>query len=126
MNENFSPFEAGSAATGNPVSQCVAITTSPSGTEHARSEPRAVTRRPAKSCRGSRSRGSLAPADFVAQCLEALGPLEVSESTHSELLDHAQEDGNLNWGTDEERAASEKRVGIMLALIAASRDYQFA
>jgi hypothetical protein len=75
---------------------------------------------------GLRSKGSLAPADFVAQCLEALGPLEVSEATHSELLDHAQEDGNLNWGTDEERTASEKRVGIMLALIAASRDYQFA
>ena len=75
---------------------------------------------------GLRSRGSLAPADFVAQCLEALGPLEVSESTHSELLDLAQEDGNLNWGTDEERTTSEKRVGIMLALIAASRDYQFA
>ena len=75
---------------------------------------------------GLRSKGSLAPADFVAQCLEALGPLEVSESTHSELLDHAQEDGTLNWHTDEERTASEKRVGIMLALIAASRDYQFA
>ena len=75
---------------------------------------------------GLRSKGSLAPADFVAQCLEALGPLEVSESTHSELLDHAQEDGTLNWDTDEERTASEKRVGIMLALIAASRDYQFA
>jgi hypothetical protein len=42
------------------------------------------------------------------------------------LLDQAQEDGNLNWGTDEERTSSEKRVGIMLALIAASRDYQFA
>ena len=75
---------------------------------------------------GLRSKGSLAPADFVAQCLEALGPLEVSESTLSELLDQAQEDGNLNWGTDEERTSSEKRVGIMLALIAASRDYQFA
>ncbi len=75
---------------------------------------------------GLRSKGSLAPADFVAQCLEALGPLEVSESTHSELLDHAQEDGTLNWDTDKERTASEKRVGIMLALIAASRDYQFA
>ena len=75
---------------------------------------------------GLRSKGSLAPADFVAQCLEALGPLEVSKSTHSELLDHAQEDGTLNWDTDEERTASEKRVGIMLALIAASRDYQFA
>ena len=75
---------------------------------------------------GLKSKGSLAPAEFVAQCLEALGPLEVSESTHSELLDHAQEDGTLNWDTDEERTASEKRVGIMLALIAASRDYQFA
>ena len=72
------------------------------------------------------SKGSLAPADFVSVCLDALGPLEVSESTHSELLAQAQEGGNLSWGTEDERSTSEKRVGIMLALIAASRDYQFA
>ena len=29
---------------------------------------------------GLRSRGSLAPADFVAQCLEALGPLEIGRA----------------------------------------------
>ena len=72
------------------------------------------------------SKGSLAPADFVSVCLDALGPLEVSESTHGELLAQAQEGGNLSWGTEDERSTSEKRVGIMLALIAASRDYQFA
>ncbi|MBQ12034.1 MAG: hypothetical protein CMJ45_10850 [Planctomyces sp.] len=72
------------------------------------------------------SKGSLPPADFVSECLGSLGPLEVSESTHGELLAQAQEGGNLSWGTEEERSASEKRVGIMLALIAASRDYQFA
>ena len=71
-------------------------------------------------------RGSLAAEDFVAECLNALGPLEVSEATHSELLSLAQEGGNLSWSTEEERTTSEKRVGIMLALIAASRDYQFA
>ena len=72
------------------------------------------------------SKGSLAPGDFVSVCLDALGPLEVSESTHGELLAQAQEGGNLSWGTEDERSTSEKRVGIMLALIAASRDYQFA
>jgi hypothetical protein len=72
------------------------------------------------------SKGSLTPVDFVSECLGSLGPLEVSESTHGELLAQAQEGGNLSWGTEEERSTSEKRVGIMLALIAASRDYQFA
>ena len=73
-----------------------------------------------------KSQGNLAPADFLAACLEAIGPLEVSASTQSELLGQAQEGGDLSWNTDEECSTSEKRVGLMLALIGASRDYQFA
>ena len=73
-----------------------------------------------------RGRGALAPEEFVDSCLELVGPLEISETTRYELLDQAQTGGNLAWSTEAESAESEKRIGVMLALIAASRDFQFA
>ena len=42
-----------------------------------------------------RDRGALAPEEFVDSCLELVGPLEISESTRSELLDQARSSGNL-------------------------------
>ncbi len=72
------------------------------------------------------SRGALSPNDFVDACLDLIGPLDVSENTRRELVEQAESGGQLVWGTPEDRSTSEKRVGIILALIAASRDYQFA
>ena len=73
-----------------------------------------------------REQGSLLPQEIVAACLDAVGPLEVSEATHAELLAHAAKGGELAWNTDEEVSASKEKVGKILTLIAASRDYQFA
>ena len=73
-----------------------------------------------------KAQGSLSPKAFVDGCLDAIGPLEVSEATQGELLAQAQEGGDLRWDSEAECTASEQRVGILLALIAASRDYQFA
>ena len=56
----------------------------------------------------------------------ALPILEFSEATRSELLDQATEDGGLNWDTIEDSEKSEQKIGVMLALIGASRDFQFA
>ena len=50
----------------------------------------------------------------------------MSEDTRRELLAEAEDEGELRWGTEQEAIASEGRVGVMLALIAASREYQFA
>ena len=72
-----------------------------------------------------RSRGTLSAQEFVDGCLDLIGPLEVSESTRRELLDQAKSGGELRWSNGESKD-SEQRVGTMLALIAASRDYQFA
>ena len=69
-----------------------------------------------------RERGSMTPAQLVEACLELSGPVEVGEGTYSELLEQAQQDGDLNWNNDD----AERRVGLVLALIAASRDFQFA
>ena len=73
-----------------------------------------------------RESGVSAPEEFVDACLDIVGPLEFSESTRSELLDHANEDGGLNWDSEESSEKSERNIGVMLALIAASRDFQFA
>jgi hypothetical protein len=73
-----------------------------------------------------RAQGTLSPEAFVDGCLDLLGPLEVGEETRNELLAQAEEDGELRWDTEDARKTSEHRVGIMLALISASREYQFA
>jgi len=73
-----------------------------------------------------RESGSLSPEEFVDRCLELVGPLEVEETTRRELLDQAKEDGSLTWDSEEKARGSEQRVGVLLALIAASREYQFA
>jgi uncharacterized protein (DUF1800 family) len=73
-----------------------------------------------------RESGVSAPEEFVDACLDIVGPLEFSEATRSELLDQATEDGVLNWDTEEDSEKSERKIGVMLALITASRDFQFA
>ena len=73
-----------------------------------------------------RESGVSAPEEFVDACLDIVGPLEFSEATRSELLDQATEDGALNWDSEDASEKSERKIGVMLALIAASRDFQFA
>ena len=75
---------------------------------------------------GLKDRGALAPVEFVETCLDLMGPLEVSEGTMNELVDQARSGGDLRWDSEESAKESQKRTGIMLALIAASRDFQFA
>ena len=69
-----------------------------------------------------REQGAMTPAQLVEACLELSGPVEVGEATYSELLEQARQGGDLTWDSDD----AERRVGVMLALIAASRDFQFA
>ena len=73
-----------------------------------------------------RERGVITPAQLVESCLEQAGPVEVGEATYSELLEQARQGGDISWASEAERSESEKRIGVMLALIAASRDFQFA
>ena len=75
---------------------------------------------------GLRERNAATAADFVETCLELVGPIEVSEITRRELIEQAEEGGDLRWDSDENARESEQRIGVMLALIAASRDFQFA
>jgi uncharacterized protein (DUF1800 family) len=71
-------------------------------------------------------RGNPSPRVIVRACLDAMGPLEVSETTYAELMVQAEECGELAWATIEELGASVRNVSKILTLITASRDYQLA
>ena len=73
-----------------------------------------------------RDKGNLNPVDFVDACLDLLGPIAVNDGTRDELLALAEKDGDLRWDTDEAAGAAPQRIGDMLALIASTREYQFA
>ena len=73
-----------------------------------------------------RQRGAMTPAQMVDACLELAGPMEVGDATYAELLDQARQGGDVRWDTAANGADAERRAGTLLALIAASRDFQFA
>ena len=72
-----------------------------------------------------KARGAMSPADLVDVSLDLIGPMEVSDTTRQELVTLAEQGGELRWDTEEASAGSARRVGDLLALIAASREYQF-
>ena len=69
-----------------------------------------------------RSMGELSPEQFVEAALDLMGPLQVSEVTRSSLISFAQKGGPLKL--DQDGRAAEQRVGELLALIVATREYQ--
>jgi hypothetical protein len=70
-----------------------------------------------------RPQGELGPEQFVDATLDLIGPLEVSERSRDALVAFAEKSGPLKL-TDGDRAA-EQRVGEMLQLIVATREFQF-
>ena len=62
---------------------------------------------------------------FVDRCLHVMGPLEVGETTRRELVDQVASGGPVACATDEEIEGFSRRVGRTLALIAATKEYQF-
>jgi hypothetical protein len=73
-----------------------------------------------------KAKGTLSPEQLVDGCLDLLGPVEVGAETRQELLDQAKEWGTLSWNNEANAQAADKRVGEMLQLIVATREYQFA
>jgi uncharacterized protein (DUF1800 family) len=70
-----------------------------------------------------RTMGELTPEAFVDTCLDLIGPLDVSDATREGLLKIARKGGNLKFGESDDRA-SEQRVGELLQLIVATREFQ--
>ncbi len=68
----------------------------------------------------------LTPEALVDHCLDLMGSLTVGAATHQALLRYARNGGALHFGIPDERQASAVRVGRLLQLIVASKEYQFA
>jgi uncharacterized protein (DUF1800 family) len=64
--------------------------------------------------------GELSPEAFVDGCLDLIGPLDVGERTYEALIGFARKGGNLNL----DDANQAQRVGEMLQLIVATREFQ--
>jgi len=69
-----------------------------------------------------RAQGTLSPEAFVDNCLDLIGPLDVVDRTHEALVGFARKGGDLKLAEGDRDA--EQRVGEMLQLIVATREYQ--
>jgi uncharacterized protein (DUF1800 family) len=73
-----------------------------------------------------KAKGTLTSEQLVDGCLDLLGPVEVNADTRQELLDQAKEWGPISWDSETNAQTADRRVGEMLQLIVATREYQFA
>ncbi|MCZ0940420.1 MAG: DUF1800 family protein, partial [Caldilineaceae bacterium] len=73
---------------------------------------------------------SLTPEQFVDTCLDLAGPVNLEDKTRADLIRFAQSGGDLifssNGSTNGQTDESTDRIVLMLQLIVASREYQFA
>jgi hypothetical protein len=73
-----------------------------------------------------KAHGTLSAEGLVDNCLDLMGPLEVDTETRSELVEHASDDGDMDWNSDSSSKSANDRVSEMLQLISSLRDYQYA
>ena len=70
--------------------------------------------------------GVLSPEDLVDRCLDLLGPMEVSEETRESLVEYVAHQGDLSLHGHQPGDAAEKRVGGLLSLASATKEFQLA
>ncbi len=68
----------------------------------------------------------LSPSQFVEQCIDLIGPMDVGEQTLTTLMEYAESIGKLDLSAPEARQRSVPRIIHMLQMIVASKEYQFA
>ena len=68
----------------------------------------------------------ISPESLVNSCLDLMGPVNVSDITMNELLEHANLGGGLRFGTKEEDRRSAEQIKDMMQLIVATLEYQLA
>ena len=72
------------------------------------------------------SGGVLSAEEVVERCMDLMGPVEASEATRASLTEHVARKGELDLRDREQGDESEQRVGDVLSLIAATREFQLA
>ena len=73
-----------------------------------------------------RAQGTLSGEECVDSCLDLIGPLEVTPESRQELVDLANEGDEFRWDSEEASESSTQRVGELLQLIVALREFHYA
>ena len=68
--------------------------------------------------------GSWTPEELVDQCLDLIGPVTVSQDTRNALVEFASLEGDLDL--EDRESGPEQRVGDLLRLVTATREFQLA
>ncbi len=72
------------------------------------------------------SEGVLSPEALVDRCLDLMGPMEVSEETRASLVEYVAHQGDLSLQGHQPGDEAEKRVGALLSLASATKEFQLA
>jgi uncharacterized protein (DUF1800 family) len=70
--------------------------------------------------------GNLTSEALVDQCLDLIGPLDVSDATREILIEFANKQGEVNLKGHQPGDDAEQKVGDILRLITATREFQLA
>ena len=70
--------------------------------------------------------GVLSPEVLVDRCLDLLGPVAVSEKTRASLVEYVGRQGELRLEGHQPADEAERRVGDLLGVATATREYQLA
>jgi len=70
--------------------------------------------------------GNLTSEALVDQCLDLIGPLEVSDATREILIEFANKQGEVNLEGHQPGDDAEQKVGDILRLMTATREFQLA
>jgi hypothetical protein len=70
--------------------------------------------------------GVFSPAELVDHCLDVLGPLPVAEDTYATLVEFVARQGEVQVYGHQPGDAVEQRIGDVLRLVTATREFQLA
>jgi uncharacterized protein (DUF1800 family) len=70
--------------------------------------------------------GNLTAEALVDQCLDLIGPLEVSDATRKVLIEFSNKQGEVNLEGHQPGDDAEQKVGDILRLMTATREFQLA
>ena len=83
---------------------------------------RAVIDRIGRTAKGS----ALSPEKLVGACLEVLGPLDLLDSTHRNLVDYATKFGEVSFSDEVLSPRADEAVVALIQLIVSTQEYQMA
>lgn len=70
--------------------------------------------------------GPISSEKLVDQCIDLVGPMDVSAKTRDSLMNHADAEGVIDLTDKQKSEESEQRIGTLLRLITSTREYQLA